>query len=82
MDRPDVMNALQEIIRDVLDDETFDVTPETSAKDHEEWDSFNNVNIIVAIEMKFGIKFQTAEIESAASVGDLADIVARKSQAA
>ena len=78
MNHPDIMTALGDIVRDVLDDPEFEVTPETSAEDHADWDSFSHVSIIVAIEMRFGIKFQTAEIESVSTVGELADLIARK----
>jgi acyl carrier protein len=82
MDVPDIHASLAEIIRDVLDDPDFEVTAETSAADHSDWDSFSHISIIVAVEMRFGIKFQTAEIESACNVGDFAALIARKCQAA
>lgn len=74
--------ALVEIIREVLDDPDFEVTPETSAQDHPEWDSFNHINMIVAAEMRFGVKFQASEIEGLRSVGEFAELIARKRQAA
>jgi acyl carrier protein len=82
MDHPDIHAALVEIIRDVLDDPDFEITPETSARDHAEWSSFTHINIVVAVEIRFGIKFQTGEIESLHNVGDFAALIARKSKAA
>ena len=82
MELADVNAALAEIIRDVLDDPELEITPETSASDHPDWDSFSHVNIIVAVEMRFGTKFQTAEIESVRNVGELASLVMRKCKAA
>lgn len=82
MDNPDIDAALADIIRDVLDDPDFEVTPETTAADHVDWDSFSHVSIIVGVEMRFGIKFQTAEIESTRTVGEFADLIARKCEAA
>ena len=82
MNLPDINTMLGDTIRDVLDDPDFVITPETSAKDHADWDSFSHVSIIVAVEMRFGIKFKTAEIESACTVGDFADLIARKCKAA
>ena len=58
-----VLATLTEIFRDVLDRQDFELNPGLSAKDVPEWDSFAHVNIIVAAEMKFGIKFMTAELE-------------------
>jgi acyl carrier protein len=43
-----------------------------------EWDSFNHINLIVAIESRFKIKFQTAELEQLHTVGHLADLIAKK----
>ena len=44
----------------------------------EGWDSFNHINIVVAIESKFGIKFHTAEVEELRNVGDLVELVEKK----
>lgn len=82
MDHLQVNDTLADIIRETLDDPDFEVTPETSANDHDDWDSFSHVNIIVAVEMRFGIKFQTAEIESIKNVGDFTALIERKSKAA
>lgn len=82
MTRPDIYAAIGDIIREVLDDPDFEVTPETSAKDHDLWDSFSHINIVVATEMRFGVKFQTAEIERLCTVGEFADLIARKCEAA
>ena len=82
MDRPDIYAALNEIFRDVFDDPSLVVRPEMSAKDIPEWDSFNHINIIVAAEQRFGVKFRTADIDGLKSVGEFVDLIARKSQAA
>jgi acyl carrier protein len=73
---------LTEIFRDVLDDETLVLRPDLTANDVEEWDSFNHINLIVAVEQRFGIKFQTAELEGMQNVGHLADLVGKKLAAA
>lgn len=78
MEHQHIHAELAEIIRDVFDDPDFEITPETSAKDHPEWDSFNQINIIVAAEMRFGVKFQVSEIEDLRNVGDFAELIARK----
>ena len=43
----------------------------TTAADVEGWDSLANVQIIVAIEKMFGIRFRTGEIPAIKNVGDL-----------
>lgn len=74
--------ALNEIFRDVFDDPAIEVAPEMSAKDVPEWDSFNHINIIVAAEMRFGIKFRAAEIDGLRNVGDFVALIDQKRQAA
>jgi acyl carrier protein len=69
---------LTEIFRNLFDDDSIVLTPETTAADITEWDSFNHINLIVATEVRFGIKFKTAEIESLHNVGHLVDIIAAK----
>ena len=74
-----VMGASRwQIFRDVLDDETIDLKPTTTAKDIPEWDSFNHVNIIVSSEMKFGVKFTTADVERLHNVGDFVTLVQKR----
>jgi acyl carrier protein len=73
-----VYSILSEIFRDVLDREDLELRPELTAKDVPEWDSFAHVNIIVATEMKFGVKFMTAELERLRNVGELVSLIQSK----
>ncbi len=78
MQQAEIYSRLTEIFRDIFDDESIVLTPETTAADIAEWDSFNHINLIVATEAKFKIKFQTAEIESMKNVGHFVDIIEKK----
>lgn len=78
MDERQIYQELGGIFRDVLDDDGLALRPDLSAKDVPAWDSFNHVNIIVAAEMRFGVKFRTAEIERLKSVGELVDLIQKK----
>jgi acyl carrier protein len=71
----DIIAQLQDIMIDVFDVDDLKVDRQTSAEDIEEWDSLSHVRLIVASERKFGVK-----IESLKTVGDLADLIAAKSQ--
>jgi acyl carrier protein len=73
-----IYTQLTEIFRDLFDDDSIVLTPETTAADITGWDSFNHINLIVATEVRFGIKFKTAEIESLHNVGHLVDVIAAK----
>ncbi len=78
MQQQGIYAQLTDILRDIFDDETLALRPGLTAADVPEWDSFNHINLIVAIESRFGIKFQTAELESMQTVGHLADLIQSK----
>jgi len=66
-----IAQRLTETFREVFNDPTLVVTPETTAKDVDGWDSFSHVNLIVAVELSFGIKFSQRELLTFRKVGDL-----------
>lgn len=83
MDQSQILAQVGDIIRDVLDplnERDLKIGPETTADQTEGWDSFNHINIVVAIEQHFGLKFRTAEIESLRNVGELVGLIERKLQ--
>jgi acyl carrier protein len=69
---------LQEIFRDLFDDENIVLTDETSAKDIAGWDSLTNVKLIVRIERGFKIRFGTGEIVGINNVGELEALITKK----
>ena len=73
-----VYTELTEVFRDVFDDDTIVLNPNTTAADIDGWDSVGHLNLIVAIEMRLKIKFKTGEIESLHNVGELAGVVEYK----
>jgi acyl carrier protein len=73
-----VYSILTEIFRDVLGREDLQLRGDLTAKDVPEWDSFAHVNIIVATEMRFGVKFMTAELEQLRNVSEFAALIERK----
>ena len=73
-----IQDAVAEIIREVLDDPTLEIGREATADQIEGWDSLNHINIVVAVEQKFGIKFKTAEIELLRNVGEFVELIQQK----
>lgn len=69
---------LTEVFREVFGDESIELRSEMTANDIEGWDSMSHVNLIIAIEIKFGIEFTPMEIRSFSSVGELATCIAEK----
>jgi len=79
MERQEIFEKLNEIFEDVLDlDETPNLTDETSANDIEEWDSLSHIQLIVAIEKNFGIKFTSLEIMKWKNVGEMVNTIEEK----
>jgi acyl carrier protein len=78
MQLPEIYAQLTTIFHDLFDDDTLVLTPELTAADVPEWDSFNHINLIVAVESRFKVKFQTAELEQLHTVGHLASLIEAK----
>lgn len=78
MERTDIYDKLNEIFVDVLDLDEVALTDSTTADDIEEWDSLSHVQLVVAIEKAFGLKFTALEIMKWKNVGELVDSIAQK----
>jgi len=74
----DIYGVLTEIFQDVFMRDDLKLTPEMTAKDVKGWDSFKQIEIIMATEERFGIQLNTREIDSLQNVGDLARVVVLK----
>lgn len=78
MERNEILEKVQSIFRDVLDNEDIVLADETVADDIEEWDSLSHIQLIVAIEKSFGIKFTSKEIMRWQNVGQMIDTLLEK----
>ncbi|ALL08397.1 acyl carrier protein [Pedobacter gandavensis] len=78
MERNEILGKVQEIFRDVLDNEEIVLTPETTADDVEDWDSLTHIQLIVGIEKEMKIKFTSKEILSWKNVSEMIDCIASK----
>lgn len=74
----DVTEKLTDVLREVFDDETIILCDELTADDVDAWDSLSHVNLIIAVEMAFGIEFKQSEILNFANVGELKQSIERK----
>ncbi len=75
MEREEIFERLNNVFRDVFDDDSIVVTETTTAKDIEDWDSLEHINLVVAVEQEFGIKFNMGEVTTMKNVGDMVDII-------
>ena len=78
MEKSQILAEVQAIFREVLDNEEIVLANETTADDIEEWDSLTHIQLIVAIEKHFKIRFTSREILSWQNVGQLIDSIAAK----
>ena len=78
MTREEIFKNLNEVFRDVFDDEEITVDENTTSNDIEDWDSLEHINLIVAVEKKFGMKFSMGEVTTMKNVGEMADIISSR----
>ena len=73
MTEEQLLSLFTQLLQNLLADDTIVLTYETTRDDVPDWDSFNYVNFIVAVEMELGIKFKVADVESFMTVGNIVD---------
>lgn len=78
MDRKEILAQVQDVFHEELELDDLVLNDETTADDVEEWDSLSHVQLVVALEKSFGIKFTSREILSWDNVGDLVDCIGKK----
>ncbi len=75
MTREEAFARLTEVFRDVFDDEDIELTDETTADDIEDWDSFEHINLVVAVEEEFSFKIPMGKVVTMKNVGEMVDII-------
>lgn len=75
MTREEVFERLNRVFQEVFDDETIEVNDDTTSEDIDDWDSFEHINLIVAVEEEFSIKIPMGKVVTMKNVGEMADII-------
>lgn len=78
MEKTEILAKVQEIFRDILDNEDIVLAYETTADEIDEWDSLSHIQLIVAIEKEFKVKFTSKEIMSWSNIGKMIDCIENK----
>lgn len=73
-----VLTRVQEIFRDVLEDDGIVLRYETTANDIPEWDSLNHIALVVNIEKQFKLQFTAKEIQDFKNVGEMCEGIFEK----
>jgi len=74
----DTREKLQEVFQDVFDDDEIEIAADTTADDIDAWDSLTHVQLIVAVEKAFGLKFSTVEVMKLKNVGEFIALIDKK----
>lgn len=67
----EILNQVNSVFKDILDNDEIIVKESTTADDIEEWDSLSHIQLIVAVEKHFKIRFTSAEINGFKNVGEM-----------
>ena len=78
MEKNEIVSRLTPIFRDVFNDNALMVTEGMTADEVPTWDSLSNINMIVAVEKAFGVKFSIKEVRNLKNVGELLELIKRK----
>ncbi|MGA7836878.1 MAG: acyl carrier protein [Ignavibacteriaceae bacterium] len=73
-----ISDKLKKIILDVLELDDFDMKDETTADQVPGWDSLNHINVILAIEKGYNLKFKGIEILKIKNIGELQQLIDSK----
>ena len=75
MTRQEAYARLTAVFRDVFDDESIELCDETTSNDIEDWDSFEHINLIVAVESEFSFKIPMGKVVTMKKVGEMVDLI-------
>ena len=75
MSEQEIYERLNEVFRNVFDDDDIEVEAGTTADDIEDWDSIEHINLIDTVEKEFGVKFKMQEVSGMKNVGEMVDII-------
>ena len=75
MTRDEVYKTLNEVFRDICDDDSISLSDSTTASDVEGWDSLMHISLINAVQDEFGMKFAMKDVTGMKNVGQMVDLI-------
>jgi len=78
MEKEQILSEVQEIFRNILDQENLVLSAQTTAADVEDWDSLSHIQLVVAIEKHYKIRFTSKEIQSWKNVDEMISSIQSK----
>ncbi len=76
--RQELLTTIRGILADVLDNESLQLTEASTAEEVPDWDSINQVKLLIGLENELNFRFSSQEVEGLKNVGTLIDLVQRK----
>ena len=73
MESKEILKVLNDVFKDVFDDDMLVLTHDTTAKDIEEWDSLNQIKLIIECERAFDIRLKARDINMLENIGEMVD---------
>ncbi|MES2851204.1 MAG: acyl carrier protein [Bacteroidota bacterium] len=80
MSREEILEQISSVFSDTLDEDNVTLTENSTADDVEGWDSLTHVQLVVAVEKKFKIRFSAKEIQSWKNISEMIDSISSKVQ--
>jgi acyl carrier protein len=78
MEKDQILSELKPIFREVFDNAHIEINPASSANDVDGWDSLSHIELIIAIEKHFNVRFKSADLETLLNVDDLSRMIQSK----
>ena len=78
MNKEDALKIINDVFIDVLDNKNIIINLNTTANDVEDWDSLNHIQLVVAIEKRFNIRFKSSEIRNWNNVDEMIESILTK----
>jgi acyl carrier protein len=72
------LEMLEPIFREVFDDNAVVLNRDTTADNIDAWDSISHMNLVLALELRFKIKFALGELKTLKNVGEMLDLINKK----
>jgi acyl carrier protein len=76
--RTEILATIRDVLAEVVEDDSLQLTEQSSADDVADWDSINHVKLLIGLESELGFRFSTDEVSGLKNVGELIDVVQAK----
>lgn len=78
LSKDEIIERLDDVFRDVFDDDTLEVDENTTADDIEDWDSIEHITLIGAVEDEFKMRSKMGEVSGMKDVGEMIGIIEQR----